>query len=201
MKSETTKSKIPSVNEIPPIKLSEYQQLVLAKASQNKDAFLIDRPKGTRGATGLPKEGLGASARDQRTVDALLRKGLVEGDRKEVFDLRLTALAFVSLHIDECEWPKRLRRRKRCSSGKVGPTEHNGPLASLRSGTKSAKVLELVSSKGGASLHQIEQATGWQPHSVRGFISGTLKKKLGLEVVSQLSASGQRTYRIAGQGQ
>ena len=50
----------------------------------------------------------------------------------------------------------------------------------------------------GASLGQIIAATGWQKHTVRGAISGALKKKRGLEVTSEKNEAGERVYRIAG---
>jgi hypothetical protein len=46
------------------------------------------------------------------------------------------------------------------------------------------------------SLPDLMKATGWQAHSIRGFISGTLKKRLGLNVISD-TADGLRRYRIA----
>jgi hypothetical protein len=63
-------------------------------------------------------------------------------------------------------------------------------------GTKKAKILALLKRPGGASLQQLRKATGWQAHSVRGFLSGTLKKKMGLRVVSTKPQEGERTYRI-----
>jgi hypothetical protein len=63
-------------------------------------------------------------------------------------------------------------------------------------GTKTAKVLALLKRPGGASLDQLRKATGWQAHSVRGFLSGTLKKKMGLRIASNKLEGGQRTYRI-----
>ena len=63
-------------------------------------------------------------------------------------------------------------------------------------GTKTAKILALLRRPGGASLEQLRKATGWQAHSVRGFLSGTLKKKMGLRVASSKVEGGQRTYRI-----
>jgi hypothetical protein len=49
---------------------------------------------------------------------------------------------------------------------------------------------------GGASLQQLQKATGWQAHSVRGFLSGTLKRKMGLRVDSAKLPDGRRTYRV-----
>jgi hypothetical protein len=48
----------------------------------------------------------------------------------------------------------------------------------------------------GATLKEIMKATGWQAHSVRGFISGTLAKKLGLSVKSAKRQDGERIYHL-----
>jgi hypothetical protein len=52
--------------------------------------------------------------------------------------------------------------------------------------------------KEGATLAEIAKATGWQNHSIRGFVSGHVTKKLGLKVESSKSEAGERTYRIVG---
>jgi hypothetical protein len=63
-----------------------------------------------------------------------------------------------------------------------------------REGTAKAKVIEMISRKGGATLDEIRKATGWQPHTVRGFMS-TLPKKGGPEVVSSRRESDKaRVY-------
>jgi hypothetical protein len=68
--------------------------------------------------------------------------------------------------------------------------------ASAREGSKKAEVLELLRRKGGCTLAEIMKATDWQAHTVRGFISGTLGKKMGLTVASTKSDSGERTYSV-----
>ena len=65
-----------------------------------------------------------------------------------------------------------------------------------RDSSKAARVLELLKRAGGASLKEIMKATDWQAHSVRGFLSGTLRKKLGLTVESTKAESGERTYSV-----
>ena len=69
--------------------------------------------------------------------------------------------------------------------------------AAVRDGSKKADVLGLLQRKGGATLAHIMKATGWQAHSVRGFISGALGKKMGLTVASERRADGERVYSIA----
>lgn len=61
---------------------------------------------------------------------------------------------------------------------------------------KEALLLSLLQRPAGASLAQLTEATGWQPHSVRGVISGVLRKKRGLNVASVPQADGSRLYRI-----
>ena len=66
----------------------------------------------------------------------------------------------------------------------------------VRPGTKlAAMVLALRRPQGATSL-QLMLATGWQPHTVRGAISGMLRKKLGLNVVLARNAAGERVYRV-----
>jgi hypothetical protein len=69
--------------------------------------------------------------------------------------------------------------------------------AVARDGSKKAEILGLLQRKGGATLAQIMKATGWQAHSVRGFISGALGKKMGLTVNSVRREDGERVYSIA----
>jgi hypothetical protein len=64
--------------------------------------------------------------------------------------------------------------------------------------SKTAVVLDMLKSKGGATMTELQKATNWQAHSVRGFISGTVGKKMGLAIESTKSNAGERCYRIAG---
>jgi hypothetical protein len=65
-----------------------------------------------------------------------------------------------------------------------------------RQGSKTEKVLDLLKRSGGATLKEIMKATGWQAHSVRGFISGALGKGMGLTVNSAKRQDGERVYSI-----
>jgi hypothetical protein len=67
-----------------------------------------------------------------------------------------------------------------------------------REGSKKAEVLALMHRSKGATLAEIMEKTGWQAHTVRGFVSGTLIKKLGLKVDSFRNDDKERSYRIAG---
>ena len=67
-----------------------------------------------------------------------------------------------------------------------------------REGSKTEKVLSLLKRPDGATLKEIMKATGWQPHSVRGFLSGTVGKNLGLTVISAKTEDGERSYSVKG---
>ena len=62
--------------------------------------------------------------------------------------------------------------------------------------TKADVVLKQLKSSRGATIAAMMEATGWQAHSVRGFLSGTAKKKLGLNLVSTVGKDGTRHYRV-----
>ena len=84
--------------------------------------------------------------------------------------------------------PKVERAKKAARSGKTGNPAGRA--------TKTAKVLDLLKRPGGATLKEIMKATTWQSHSVRGFLSGALRKKLGLRIDSFKGKNNERTYRV-----
>ena len=86
--------------------------------------------------------------------------------------------------------PKKAKAGKRASKAEKPAT--------AREGSKTAQILELLKRPGGATLKGIMAKTGWQAHSVRGFISGTLGKKMGLAVESAKGENGERTYSLKG---
>jgi len=65
-----------------------------------------------------------------------------------------------------------------------------------REGTKQATMIAMLQRKTGATIAEIIEATGWQQHTVRGAFAGALKKKLGLNIVSEKDEKRGRVYRI-----
>lgn len=76
----------------------------------------------------------------------------------------------------------------------------SGNNALARPGTKLARLIALLSKEEGATIGDLTKATDWQAHSVRGAISGTLKKKLGLTVASEPVEGRGRVYHISNNG-
>ena len=68
--------------------------------------------------------------------------------------------------------------------------------ASIPKATKLARLEAMMCQPSGATIAQLAKSLAWQPHSVRGAIAGSLRKK-GIAVTSEKLADGQRIYRIA----
>jgi hypothetical protein len=66
----------------------------------------------------------------------------------------------------------------------------------VREGSKTAAILELLKRPGGATAKELLKMTNWQPHSLRGFLSGTVGKKMGLTVASTKGEDGERSYSV-----
>jgi hypothetical protein len=66
-----------------------------------------------------------------------------------------------------------------------------------RGNSKQDHVLDLLRQSSGATIENITHATGWQAHSVRGFLAGVVRKRLGLTLQSE-KTDGERVYRIVG---
>jgi len=88
---------------------------------------------------------------------------------------------------------KRAKKAKPAKKGRAGKESITKPKADRAN--KKADVIALMNRAKGATLAEIMEATGWQPHSVRGFIS-ILGSKGGEKIESSKNAAGERTYKI-----
>ena len=95
---------------------------------------------------------------------------------------------------------------KRMTARKVGQLKSvTEPAAQQRPGaasqpttrreSKKAHIIAMLRAPGGATIESMARATNWQPHSIRGFLAGVVRKKLGLTLVSANAENG-RVYRI-----
>jgi hypothetical protein len=96
--------------------------------------------------------------------------------------------------------PAKTKSASKAIAAKKAPKRRTKPQEAkpkaARDGSKTAQILDLLKRPGGATSKELMKATGWLPHSVRGFLSGTVGKKMGLTVISTKGQDGERTYSV-----
>ncbi len=93
--------------------------------------------------------------------------------------------------------PVKKVRRSRAKVGVALPIAQRAPADPVGT-SKQARLISMLNAAQGATLEQMMNLTGWQAHTVRGAISGVLRKRLGLKVVCDAAGSEVRRYRIIG---
>jgi Protein of unknown function (DUF3489) len=166
--------------------LSDTQLAILTAACQRADRLVLPLPDRLRG---------GAAA---KVVGSLAAKGLIEeiaakrgkplwretsGGRGVT--LVATDGAFAALGIEPVPAPT-------AADGAAAPAT----VPRTRADTKQAQLIAMLKRRKGASIEEIGEKFGWQAHTVRGAIAGALKKKLGLDVISEKIERRGRVYRI-----
>jgi hypothetical protein len=172
-------------------------------------------PRPNRLALPLPEHLRGGAA--QKVVSALLAKGLVaevaagrgdpvwrENDDGQVVTLVATEAALNALGIDPADGPTGARRAAAAAAESPDSAAPQEPPAgrtgarkgAVREGTKQAQLVGMLKSPRGATIGEIVEATGWQPHTVRGALAGALKKRLGLMIASEKIEGRGRVYRV-----
>jgi hypothetical protein len=115
--------------------------------------------------------------------------------------------AMVAAHLKEIPMSKAKSKRKPASRANDSKTNRNGvrqttgrkaaqsPPA-VSSASKKAHIIAMLRAPGGTTIAAMARAAKWQPHSVRGFLAGVVRKKLGLTLISADGENG-RVYRIS----
>ena len=195
-------------------RLSDTQATILAAAAQRSDGNLLPLPGSLRGGAaakvvgalltrGLARE---EATEGTRKADTALNAIWRNGDDGRGVLLRITPAGLDAVGVDRepaggagtaadtasVEAPAKKRGRPK----KAAPVI-SGPAAprKTRDGSKQAQLIAMLRRKEGATIAQIVEATGWQPHTVRGAFAGALKKRLGLTVTSE-KVEGVRVYRL-----
>ena len=194
-------------------KLTDAQLVILSAAAQREDGAVLPLPNSLKIKGGAVT----------KTLEGLCKKGLFEErpaarnseSWRETEDGRRMMLVITEAGLRAIDGGPEGEADKKSAAKKRQPTKRRGRAASkpaaaeskgkqsppaVRRGTKQALLIDLLKRKDGASIDVIVKATGWQAHSVRGAISGALKKKLGLTVTSEAVDGRGRVYRIVGRG-
>jgi hypothetical protein len=173
-------------------RLTDTQLTILAEAAKRDDGAVLPLPA----AITLEGKRLG------RTLQALIRRGLVTAvaskleciggeDQEAPEDLRITRAGLLAIGVE----PEDAETSEEAEPDKAGevvvqPETPDAPK------TKAGTVEAMLRRSDGATITALQDATGWQPHSVRAVLSGLRKK--GRAVERTKSESGETVYRIAG---
>jgi len=197
-------------------KLTDTQLVVLSTAAQRDDGLALPLPKSLKLRGGAVDHVL-KSLLNKRLLaeqpaghDAPAWREAKDGQRVTLV-ITDAGRAAIGVPADEQSEPSAgtgSRRSKQSASGRGKTGEPKGARvlkskgkkaspAARRPDSKQALLVDLLQRREGATIAEAMKATGWQPHSVRGAISGTLKKKLGLTVTSEKVADRGRVYRVA----
>ena len=185
-------------------KLSDTQALILSAAAQRPERIALPLPESLRGGAATKVVGALLAKGFLNEVDADMRKGeptwRETGDGHGVTLVATDAgLAAIGIEPDTADSaPTGVDEAPSAEATQDAPTDA-GPAPKARTprtATKQAKLIEMLRSEGGATIDEIVIATGWQPHTVRGAMSGALKKKLGLTITSDKVEGRGRIYTV-----
>lgn len=185
-------------------RLTDTQLVLLSNAAKRDDGALLPLPKRiaieprilTRVLKGLLKKGL---VREQPTTPEATPWREDPETGRHMLVITPAGLDAIGVVEDEGAKEQQKHRKPSPSQSPKGKPKHRGkPVVtmSVRPGTKLAMIVDLLHRNDGATIAEIEDATGWQQHSVRGAISGSVKKKMGLKVLSETVEGRGRVYRI-----
>ncbi len=171
------------------IKLNDTQLVILSAASRRRDFSVYPLPRSIKRGDG-PK-----------VLKQLLTKGLVEeaeavGDapvwRQHEDGYGVTLIladgGFKALGVAREATEPEVSPKKAEKEPATGP--------SGKSGSKLEQAVAMLRSKDGASINEISKSLGWQPHTIRAVISVSVKRKLALQVQSQVEAERGRVYKV-----
>lgn len=190
-------------------KLSDTQLVILSTAAQREDRNALPLPGSLPGGAAakvvgalLKRELIAETKTDSRAkADAALNRIWRNDEDGNAILLYITDAGLAAIGVEPESGdsaPTGADEAPNAEASQDAPAEA-GPAPKARTprtGTKQAKLIEMLRTEGGATIEEIVAATGWQPHTIRGAMSGALKKKLGLEVTSEKVEGRGRVYSL-----
>lgn len=173
-------------------KLTDTQTMILTRASARPGNLALPLPDGLHGAAAKMAIGRMIKLGWVEEVEANLRHN--EPLWRETGDGHGTTLIATATGLDAIGIDPVVVR----TMAGLRDAKPEAIAAAHRPGTKQAQLIAMLQAPEGATIAEIAEATGWQHHSIRGAISGSLKKRLALEVTSEKVDGRGRVYRLAG---
>lgn len=190
-------------------KLSDTQAIILSAAAQREDRNVLPLPGSLRGGAAAKVVGallsrglIAETTTDSRTkADAALNRIWRNDDDGRAILLHVTDAGLAAIGVEPADRdsaPTGADAAPSAEAPQDAPAAANPApkTRTPRTGTKQAKLIEMLRAESGATIDEIAAATGWQPHTVRGAFAGALKKKLGLDVTSEKVEGRGRVYSL-----
>ena len=194
-----------------PAKHSDAQLVILGAAAQRPGGSLLPFPQSLTVKGAALDKVVGTLCKRKLVEERRVIPGAPEWRRDEErrpLGLFITESGLLALGINETEEPKpaqaaaNMPRQRKTAAAKPRRKDRKASAAGSKkratpSQSKQDIVIEMLRRQSGVTIEDIIAKTGWQPHSVRGFFSGLVKKKLKLPLVSEVGKDGVRRYHIA----
>jgi hypothetical protein len=185
-------------------KLTDTQSIILSRAATRPGNLAMPLPAGLAGAAAKMAVSKMIERGWLEEVEANLRRG--EPLWRETGDGHCTTLIATEAGLEAIgiepiaasavASARKAKRKKDMEPASTTEAIDAPQPVTIRAGTKQAEIIALIQRPEGASIAEIVEATGWLAHSARGLISGGLKKKLGLPVVSEKNKGRGTVYRL-----
>ncbi len=128
----------------------------------------------------------------QKVIDGLANRGLITSKHNNWF---VSATGYEALGVPR-KGAVTLQALDAVIKTTSVSTDETAKVLRTRDNSKQAQVIALLRRPEGATIAQICETTGWQPHTVRGTFAGTFQKKLGLEITSTKETGAERVYKV-----
>jgi hypothetical protein len=191
-------------------KLNDTQLVILSAAAQRGDYALLPFPQSLT-LKGAALDKIIATLRKRNLIE---KRRIVDSapewrrdNENRAHGLFITTSGLLALGIDEadkdrCSVAAAAMPRKRKMAANPRRKAQTASTANFKgrgapAKTKQDLVIQMLRRQSGVTVDDIIAKTGWQPHSVRGFFSGLVRKKLNLPLVSDVGKDGVRRYHIA----
>jgi len=175
-------------------KLTDAQTRILTAGAQRPGNLAMPLPKGLHGAAAKKVVTILIGRGFVEEVDADIRKGdplWRETGAGHGTTLVVTKAGLAAIGVK----PVAVKPKARVNKERKTPKTPSAP-KTPRTITKQARLIKMLEAPAGASIAEIVAATNWQAHTIRGVISGVLKKKLGLDITSEKNNNRGRVYKI-----
>lgn len=193
---------MPAKSKESPMKLTDSQLVILSATSRREDRSVLPFPKSLKlnaGATALVLKSLLKHKLVEEQPAGREDKHWREDKQGQRYTLKITSTGLDEIGANDTANESAADAHSPAPETKHATSQTEQPKRPVRSGSKLSLLVDLLSRETGSTIDEAAKAIGWQRHSIRGAISGALKKKLGLGVASAITEGRGRVYRIARQ--